>query len=34
VGKVRSVRFLTPDVAVMHTVGGTRSATLQPFRSC
>jgi uncharacterized protein (TIGR02246 family) len=23
VGKIRSVRFLTPDVAVMHTVGGT-----------
>jgi uncharacterized protein (TIGR02246 family) len=23
VGKVRSVRFLTPDVAVMHAVGGT-----------
>ncbi|HJU35040.1 MAG TPA: SgcJ/EcaC family oxidoreductase [Nitrososphaera sp.] len=23
VGKVRSVRFATPDVAVMHTVGGT-----------
>jgi uncharacterized protein (TIGR02246 family) len=23
VGKVRSVRFLTPDVAIMHAVGGT-----------
>jgi uncharacterized protein (TIGR02246 family) len=23
VGKVRSVRFLTPDVAIMHTIGGT-----------
>ena len=23
VGKIRSVRFLTPDVTVMHTVGGT-----------
>ena len=23
IGKVRSVRFLTPDVAVMHAVGGT-----------
>jgi uncharacterized protein (TIGR02246 family) len=23
VGKIRSVRFLTPDVAVMHAVGGT-----------
>jgi uncharacterized protein (TIGR02246 family) len=23
VGKIRSVRFLTPDVAIMHTVGGT-----------
>jgi uncharacterized protein (TIGR02246 family) len=26
VGKVRSVRFLTPDVAVMHAVGGTLMA--------
>jgi uncharacterized protein (TIGR02246 family) len=23
VGKVRSVRFLTPEVAIMHAVGGT-----------
>ena len=23
VGKVRSLRFLTPDVAIMHTIGGT-----------
>jgi uncharacterized protein (TIGR02246 family) len=26
VGKVRSIRFLTPDVAVMHAVGGTGMA--------
>ena len=23
VGKIRNVRFLTPDVAIMHAVGGT-----------
>lgn len=36
VGKVRSVRFLTPDVAVMHTVGGTVMAgqsDLEPERN-
>lgn len=36
VGKVRSVRFLTSDVAVMHTVGGTVMAgqsDLEPERN-
>jgi uncharacterized protein (TIGR02246 family) len=36
VGKVRSLRFATPDVAVMHTVGGTVMAgqtDLEPERN-
>jgi uncharacterized protein (TIGR02246 family) len=36
VGKVRSVRFLTPDVAIMHAVGGTvmpGQSDLEPERN-